>query len=75
MDLRRPAERLGDFIQRGLPRDRAKLPRSLLAYPLQRLLQAVRMVDSFGVARDLGANDAIRVTIGCSAPDSADAGR
>src|SRR6185312_3991799 len=47
-------KRLGDLVERGLPRDRPEAAASLGAGALQRLLQAVGMVNPLGVARDLG---------------------
>ena len=72
---RRAREGLGDFVQRGIPRDRPERALPLLARPLQRLLQPVGMVHALGIARDLGADDAIGVAVRGGAADAADARR
>ena len=54
--LSRPVERL-------VPRDLGKLTRSLRSGPNKRILEPVRIVHTFRVAGDLGADHARRVTV------------
>ncbi len=71
----RALEGLGDLVEGGVPRDRPELPAALGADPLQRLLQAVGMMDPLGVAGDLGAHHAVGVAVRGGAADPADPGR
>src|SRR5262249_11690309 len=57
--IRDRLERADDAVDRFVPRDPAKLPRSLGAGSQQRILQAVRMIDAFEVARHLLAQKAV----------------
>ena len=66
-------ERLRHAIQRLVPGDRPELAGALGAGAQQRLRQPVRMVDAFGVARDLGADHAGGVAVGLRAAHRADA--
>ena len=54
-------ERLGDAVERLVPRDRHKLPRAFRADARQRAGQPVRMMDAFGIARHFRADDALGV--------------
>ncbi len=65
-------ELLGDQIERVIPRDRRKFARALGADAAQRMLQAIGVMHALGVARDLGADHAGRVSIFFSATNPAD---
>ena len=54
---------LGDAVEGFFDRNRRELPRSLGAGPHQGLGQPVRIVDAFGIARDLGADHPGRVAV------------
>ncbi len=68
-------EFLGDEVERGLPTGLLPHPVSLAAGAHQRLEEAVGVMDAFGVARDLGADDAGRVAVVLRAVHPADAVR
>src|SRR5579883_1752662 len=61
--LRRQRQALGDLVERVVPGDRreGRAPPALVADAAQRRCQALGMVLPFGVARDLGADDAVRI--------------
>ncbi len=63
MQLRCPGQPLGDRVERVVPRDRHEraAPLALVADPPQRHRQPLGVVLPFGIARDLGADDAARV--------------
>ncbi len=69
--LRGAGERLGDLVERVVPRDRLEAPLALGADAPQRRRKALGMVLALGVARDLGADDAggIAVIGAVDAPD------
>jgi hypothetical protein len=59
-------------IQRLVPRDARELAGALRTGALQRVEQAIGMMDTFGVARDLGADHAGRIAVVLIPPDPAD---
>ena len=62
----------GDEVERVVPSNRLELSAALGADSAQRVHQAIGVVHAFGIARDLGADDAIRVRLRRPA-DAADA--
>ena len=69
--LRRARELLGDFVERGLPRQRCEFA-ALGAFALERLGKPFGMMDALGVARNFLADHARRVRVGGGAADTAD---
>ena len=69
--LRRARELLGDFVERGLPRQRCEFA-ALGAFALERLGKPFGMMDALGVARNFLADHARRVGVGGGAADAAD---
>src|SRR5436190_23825531 len=72
--LRRPGERLGHSVERGVPRDllEGRPSYALVADAAQWHAQPPGMVLALGIAGDLGANDARRVAVRRGAADAAD---
>ena len=64
--------RAGDDIERVVPGDRLEAAAALFADAAQRLHQALGMVHALGVARDFGADDAVRIRL-LRAVDTSDA--
>ncbi len=73
--LRGAAQPLGDLVERVVPRNRREggTADALVADPAQRLRQPVGMVLALGIARDLGADDAVRIGLGSGSADPPDA--
>ena len=64
---------LRDHLQRLVPRNARKGARAFWAGALQGMKQAILMMNAFGIARDLGADDAIRIGLVFRAINPADA--
>ena len=56
-------EVFGDQIERGVPGDRFELPRTFCTSAPQRHGETIRVMDAFGIARDLGTHYAIGVRL------------
>jgi len=72
VSLRCTSQSLGHLVECGFPRDGAEHAVALLTNPLKWLLQPIGMMDALGVASDLGAYDAVSITIRRSTPDTTD---
>src|SRR6202790_1445435 len=62
----------GDLVQRLVPGNPRELSRALRSGPAQRMHQPIRMMDAFGIARDLGADDACGIGLQFGAAYPAD---
>src|SRR5690606_4313210 len=68
-------EGFGNLIKRIIPADLLPASAALLAGPPHWMHQTVGMMDAFGIAGDLGADDAGSIGIVGGAPDAADTKR
>ncbi len=64
---------LGGDVEGRIPGDPLELLGALLALAAQGVHQAVGMMQALGIARDLGADDTVRVRVLCRSVDAADA--
>ncbi len=70
--LCRAHELFGNFVERGVPRQRRKLTAAFCAFAFERVLEAVWMVHALGIARDFLADHTRGIAVRAGTADAPD---